>query len=62
MISRRSVIAGLGGLLDTAGLPVGLRTPRAQTLAMAELRGGFDAAEAGICRERRTTRAASCRT
>ena len=48
MISRRSVIAGLGGLLATAGLPVGLRTARAQTLAMAELRGGFDAAEAGV--------------
>lgn len=48
MISRRSVIAGLGGLLATAGLPVGLRTPFAQTLAMAELRGGFDAAEAGV--------------
>lgn len=48
MISRRSVIAGLGGLLATAGLPVGLRTSCAQTLAMAELRGGFDASEAGI--------------
>lgn len=48
MPSRRAVIAGLGGLLATAGLPGGIRAPRAQTLAMAELRGGFDAAEAGI--------------
>jgi uncharacterized secreted repeat protein (TIGR03808 family) len=48
MPSRRAVIVGLGGLLATAGLPGGIRAPRAQTLAMAELRGGFDAAEAGI--------------
>lgn len=39
---------GLGGLFATAGLPGGLRLASAQTLAMAELRGGFDAAEAGI--------------
>lgn len=39
---------GLGGLFATAGLPGGLRHASAQTLAMAELRGGFDAAEAGI--------------
>lgn len=48
MPSRRSVIAGLGGLLASASLPAGIRAPLAQTLAMAELRGGFDAAEAGI--------------
>ena len=48
MLSRRTVIAGLGGLLATAGLPAGGRLAKAQTLAMAELRGGFDAAEAGI--------------
>lgn len=48
MPSRRAVIVGLGGLLATAGLPGSIRAPRAQTLAMAELRGGFDAAEAGI--------------
>lgn len=39
---------GFGGLFATAGLPGGLRLASAQTLAMAELRGGFDAAEAGI--------------
>ncbi|KPF53562.1 TIGR03808 family TAT-translocated repetitive protein [Rhizobium sp. AAP116] len=48
MPSRRSVMIGLGGLFATAGLPGGLRLASAQTLAMAELRGGFDAAEAGI--------------
>lgn len=48
MPSRRSVMIGLGGLFVTAGLPGGLRLASAQTLAMAELRGGFDAAEAGI--------------
>ncbi len=48
MPSRRSVMIGLGGLLATAGLPAGVRLASAQTLAMAELRGGFDAAEAGI--------------
>jgi uncharacterized secreted repeat protein (TIGR03808 family) len=48
MPSRRSVIAGLGGLLASASLPAGIRAPLAQTLAMAELRGGFDAADAGI--------------
>lgn len=39
---------GLGGLFATAALPGSLRLASAQTLAMAELRGGFDAAEAGI--------------
>lgn len=48
MPSRRSVMISLGGLLASAGLPGGLRLAGAQTLAMAELRGGFDAAEAGI--------------
>ena len=48
MASRRSVMIGLGGLFATAGLPGGLRLASAQTLAMAELRGGFDAGEAGI--------------
>lgn len=48
MPSRRSVMLGLGGLLATAGLPAGPRMAGAQTLALAELRGGFDAAEAGI--------------
>ncbi|MBC2775338.1 TIGR03808 family TAT-translocated repetitive protein [Rhizobium sp. AQ_MP] len=46
MPSRRSVMIGLGGLFAMAGWP-GARAS-AQTLAMAELRGGFDAAEAGI--------------
>ncbi len=41
-------MTGLGGLLATAGLPGLLRPAFAQTLAMAELRGGFDAADAGI--------------
>ena len=48
MPSRRSVMIGLGGLFATAALPGSLRLASAQTLAMAELRGGFDAAEAGI--------------
>jgi len=48
MPSRRSVVIGLGGLLAAAGSPGGFRLAAAQTLAMAELRGGFDAAEAGI--------------
>ena len=48
MPSRRVVMIGLGGLLATAALPRGARLASAQTLAMAELRGGFDASEAGI--------------
>lgn len=48
MLTRRAVTIGLGGLLGMAALPVGRRSASAQTLAMAELRGGFDAAEAGI--------------
>ncbi len=48
MPSRRQVMIGLGGLLATAGLPGRRPVAQAQTLAMAELRGGFDAAEAGI--------------
>jgi uncharacterized secreted repeat protein (TIGR03808 family) len=48
MPSRRSVIIGLGGLLAGAAWPGGPRMAGAQTLAMAELRGGFDASEAGI--------------
>lgn len=48
MPSRRHVMIGLGGLLATAGLPGRRPVAQAQTLAMAELRGGFDAAEAGI--------------
>jgi uncharacterized secreted repeat protein (TIGR03808 family) len=48
MLTRRAVTIGLGGLLGMAALPAGRRAASAQTLAMAELRGGFDAAEAGI--------------
>eukprot|EP01032_Pedospumella_encystans_P034303 gene34303-38770_t len=48
MPSRRSVMIGLGGLLAMAGLPGRRPVAEAQMLAMAELRGGFDAAEAGI--------------
>lgn len=39
---------GLGGLFAMAGWPGGQSRASGQTLAMAELRGGFDAAEAGI--------------
>ena len=48
MLSRRSVMIGLGGLFAMAGWPGGQSRASGQTLAMAELRGGFDAAEAGI--------------
>ncbi|MDH4439693.1 MAG: TIGR03808 family TAT-translocated repetitive protein [Rhizobium sp.] len=47
MPTRRDIMAGLGGLL-LAGLPTLARHAAGQTLAMAELRGGFDAADAGI--------------
>jgi uncharacterized secreted repeat protein (TIGR03808 family) len=42
------MLLGLGGFVATTGLTARLRPATAQTLAMAELRGGFDAAEAGI--------------
>lgn len=47
MPTRRKILAGLSGVL-LSGAPVVFRGVQAQTLAMAELRGGFDAAEAGI--------------
>jgi uncharacterized secreted repeat protein (TIGR03808 family) len=48
MLSRRSVMIGLGGLFAMAGWPGSQSRASGQTLAMAELRGGFDAADAGI--------------
>jgi uncharacterized secreted repeat protein (TIGR03808 family) len=52
MQTRRSILSGLGGLVVTGatGGFAGLRAPdaAAQSLSQIELRGGFDAADAGV--------------